>query len=340
MNRVVLSTTLALAAATPFALFGADIPENPNRLSLGARFGMNFKADFRNSASVNPGPAASGADHIYSDGYVLLDSSGNAGGLTWNWGYQNASQVVGNTMQFNAIQSSSPSGLTGDNRVTGDPQSGVELIYQRVLGRFGAESKGRWGLEAAFGYTELDLSDSRSATGPVTVTTDSFPLNGVLPPSAGYNGSFQGPGALLGDTPTRTIASGTGTLTTHQKLSGQLYGIRLGPFAEWNLTSKLSLAASVGLTLAPASVEYDFSETSTVAGGGTSVASGHSSKTKLLYGAYASAMLRYDFSKHWGIFAGAQFQSLNSLEQSIGNHTARLDQDVTVYGVVGISCGF
>ena len=340
MNRIVLSTTLVLAAATPFALPGADFSENPNRLSLGARFGFNFKADFQNNAPVNSGPAAAGADHTYNDGYVLLDSSGNAGGLTWNWGYQNAAQVAGDTMQFNAIESSSPSGLTGNNKVTDDPQYGVELTYQRVLGRLGSEGKGRWGLEAAFGYTDLDLSDSRSATGPVTVTTDTYPLNGVLPPGAGYNGSFPGPGALLGDTPTRIIASGTATLTSHQKLSGQLYGIRLGPFAEWNLTSQLSLAASVGLTLAPASVDYDFSETITLAGGGTAVASGHSSKTELLYGAYASAMLRYDFGKHWGVFTGAQLQSLTALEQSVGSHTARLDQNVTVYGVVGVSCGF
>ena len=339
MNRIVLSAALTLAAATPFAMRGADSPEeNPNRLSLGARFGMNFKAAFSKSA-VNPGPATGGADHTYNDGYVHVDSSGNAGGLTWNWGYQNASQVVGDTMQFNAIQSSSPSGSAG-NKVTDDPQYGVELTYQRVMGHLPFLPSGRWGLEVAFGCTDLDLRDNRSATGPVTVTTDAFPLNGVLPPGAGYNGTFQGPGALLGDTPTRTTAAGMATLTSNQKLSGDLYSIRLGPFAEWNFTHRLSLAVSVGLTLAPASVDYDFSETTTLAGGGTSRVSGHSSKTELLYGPYVSAMLRYDFNERWGVYVGAQFQSLTDLDQSIGGRTARLDQGVTVYGTVGASWRF
>src|SRR5436190_17264130 len=110
MNRILISTTLTLAAVTPLALPGADFPENPNRISLGARFGMNFKGDFHNNAGVNPGPAAAGADHRYNDGYVLVDSSGNAGGMTWYWGYQNASQVVGDSMQFHAVDSSISSG--------------------------------------------------------------------------------------------------------------------------------------------------------------------------------------------------------------------------------------
>ena len=85
MKRILLSTTLTLAVATPIALIGADMPQNPNRLSLGPRFGMNFKAAFNNSAAyvggVNPGPASGGADHTYNDGYVLVDSSGNAYGI-------------------------------------------------------------------------------------------------------------------------------------------------------------------------------------------------------------------------------------------------------------------
>jgi hypothetical protein len=332
MNRIILSTTLALVA-TPFSMHGEDSLDNPNRFFLGPRFGMNFKADFHNNASyfnaVNPGPATPGADHTYNDGYVLVDSSGNAGGLTWNWGYKNSSQVAGDTMQFHAIQSSSSSSATDD------PQYGAELIYQRVIGRLPFLSSGRWGLEAGFGFTELDLRDNRSGT--MSVTTDTYQLNGVLPPSAGYNGTFVGPGALLGDTPTRTTEFAA--LTSHQKLSGQMFSLRLGPFAEWTFTPKLSLAASVGLTLAPTMVDYDFSETVALASG-TFAESGHSSKTKLLYGPYVGGMLRYNFNKNWGVYVGAQFQNLTDLEQSVGGHTARLDPGATVYGTVGASWSF
>ena len=333
MNRFILSTTLTLAA-TPFAMHGADSSDSLNRWSLGPRIGLNFKADFRNSASffnpVNPGPAAGGADHTYDDGYVLVDSSGNAGGLTWNWGYQNASQVAGDSMQFHAIQPG------GSSSTTGDPQYGVELVYQRVLGNLPAALPGSWGLEIGFSYTDLDLRSNTRGT--ASVTTDTFPLNGVLPPGAGYNGTFAGPGALLGDTPVRTL--GSATLTSRQKLSGQMFGIRLGPFAEWHFTPKLSLAASVGLTLAPTMVDYDFSETTSLAGGGTYAASGHSSKTSLLYGPYVGAMLRYDFHKSWGVFVGAQFQSLTALKQSAGSRTARLDPGATVNVTAGFTWRF
>jgi len=161
----------------------------------------------------------------------------------------------------------------------------------------------------------------------------------VLPPGAPYNGTFNGPGALLGDTPTRTTTSAT--LTSQQKLSGQLFSLRLGPFAEWKFTDQLSLAASVGLTLAPAMVDYDFSETATIArGGGTLASSGHSSETKLLYGPYVGAMLRYDFDKSWGVYVGARFQNLTDLNQSAGGHAARLDPGATVYATAGVSWKF
>ena len=219
----------------------------------------------------------------------------------------------------------------GSSSATGNPQYGGEFIYQRVIGSLPSMS-GDWGFEAGFGFTELDLRENLGGT----ATVDSFPLNGVVPPGAGYNGTFSGPGALLGDTPVRQSA----TLSGYQKLSGQMFSLRLGPFAEWNFTQKLSLAASVGLTLAPTTVDYDFSETAVLAGGGTITENGHSSKTKLLYGPYVGAMLRYDFNKCWGVYVGARFQNLTDLDQSIGGRTARLDQGATIFGTAGVSWKF
>jgi len=321
MNRIILSTTLGLTAI-PFAMHGEDSTDNPNRFFFGPTFGMNFKADFRNNA-VNPGPATPGADHTYNDGYVLVDSGTGTDNLTQNWNYKYASQYnsVNDTMRF--LQSNPSS-------VTDNPQYGAELVYQRVIGPLPFLSSGRWGLEAGFGFTDLDLRDNLSGT----ATVDSFQLYGS-PPQPGNGGISGAPQALLNDTPTRAAA----TLTGYQKLSGQMFSLRLGPFAEWNFTRKLSLAASVGLTLAPTTVDYDFSETATLAGG-TYAASGHSSKTKLLYGPYVGGMLRYAFNKSWGVYVGARFQNLTDLEQSVGGHTARLDPGATLYGTVGASWSF
>jgi len=334
MNRIILSTTLAFAAATPFAALGQDSSESPNRFSFGPSFGLNFKASFNNSSpfgGVNPGPATGGANHTYNDGYVLLDISGNAGGLTTFWGFQNASQLNpagGGTMQFHSIQSG---GTTSADGV----QYGGELNYQRVIGSLPALS-GDWGLEGSFGFTAIDLCNNLGGTVPVI--TDTYALNGVPPPGAGYNGTFTGPGPLLGDAPTRTMSSAA--LAGYQKLSGQMFSFRFGPFADWNITSELSLSASVGLTLAPTMLDYDFAEIAAVAGGSTYAAVGHSSHSKLLYGPFAGAMLRYDFSKSWGVYVGAQFQSLTDLEQSVGSRTARFDPGITVNLSAGMTWKF
>lgn len=335
MKRILLPATLALAAITPLTVSGADAPENPNRLSLGPRFGLNFKSSFNNSAAfrsstVNPGLAIGGVDHTYDDGFVRVDGSGNFGGTTTFWGYQNASQVVGAGLEFHAIQGSSLPARS-DN-----PQFGTELIYQRVMGALPNPLAGRWGLEAGFGYTRLDLRNKRS--GSVPVTTDTYALGAVLPPVPPYNGTSAGPGALLGATPVRTtsFASQSGQHT----LSGDMFSLRVGPFAEWNLTPELSLTASVGLTLAPTSVDYDFAETDTLASGASFGATGHSSKSRLLYGPYVGAMLRYDFNTRWGVYAGAQFQSLTDLQQAIGSRTGRLDPGATLFGTVGVTWKF
>jgi hypothetical protein len=263
-----------------------------------------------------------------------VDASGNFGGLTTNWGYINPTQVVGaglaNGMEFRSIQPS------GSSSVEDDPQYGFEIIYQRVLSALSETSPGIWGFQVGFSYTDLDLDGNDRGTTPVTI--DTYPLNGVLPPPAPYNGTFVGPGTLLGDTPVRTL--GSAALIRDQKLSGHLFNFRLGPFAEWEVTPKLSVSASAGLTLAPTKVEYDYSETVTLSSGPSFASSGHASTTKLLYGGYVDARLRYDFNESWGAYVGAQFQSLNSLQQSAGGRSAKFDPGATIALSAGITWQF
>ena len=338
MNRLILPTTLALAAA-PFIMRGAEAPDPLNRFTLGGTIGFNFKASFRKTPSapsaINPGPAAGGSNHAYDDGYVRLDSSGDSGGLTWNWGYQNSAQVVGDSMHFHASDPN-PAFAGYNRKVSDDPQYGLELMYQRVIGP--VSSAGRWGFEAAFGYTDMDIANTSSGPGQNRLTTDIYPLNGILPPGAGHAGNFVGPSALLGDTPTRNIT--TDALTSRENLSGQLLNFRLGPFVEWSFTPKLSLGVSVGPALTPASVDYGFTETTLLAGGGTGVARGYFSHDELLYGFYAGATLQCDFSHHWGAYIGGRFQHLNSMEETVAGRTARLDLGATIQATIGIRYRF
>jgi hypothetical protein len=335
MKPLLFSATCAIAAATPALAQPSEpleVPEipNPNRFSLGARVSLNLTGDFTTSRT-SPGAASGGGNHIYDDGYVRVDSSDNAGGLTWNWGYERAPQVVGDTLEFHSIQSA-------EKESADEAQYGMELIYERLLGRF--FSRGVWGLEVGFSYTDLDLRADRGSGSGASLITDSFPLNGVLPPNAPYHGTFNGPGPLLGDTPTRTIATDTASLASDHRLSGHLFGFRFGPVVEWNFTRAISIALSGGIALAPAIIDYDFSESIALQGGQTFATRGHSSKTDLLYGHYINALLRYNFNDHWSLYGGGQFQTLNDLEQTIGTRTARLDAGSTLHGVLGVSWRF
>lgn len=334
MKRIVLSTTCVLGAATPLVAQEGEMLENPNRLSIGPRIGFNFTAHFRNDSQSNPGAALRGVNHDYDDGYVHLDSGGNSA-RTWNWGYQNSSQVSGGAIEFHSDQLATvPLGI---EQTSEDLQYGAELNYQRALGTFFLS--GRWGFEGALGYTDLDLNDRRSASGIMTHVIDRYPVIGV-PPTPPYNGPFQGPGPLLGATPLRITTTETAFTTSHQQLSGHAFGIRVGPFFEWNLTKQLGVALSAGLAFAETRVRYDFSETTTLQSGGTTITRGSSAKSDLLYGNYVSGTIRYDFTRQWGVYGGAQFQQLNDLEQSVAGRTARLQQGATFYGIAGVSYRF
>lgn len=45
----------------------------------------------------------------------------------------------------------------------------------------------------------------------VTIS-DTYDLNGVIPPSAPFERSYSGPNALLGDIPTRTVTTSAGPI--------------------------------------------------------------------------------------------------------------------------------
>src|SRR5262249_22041062 len=140
-------------------------------------------------ARTNPGGAAGGQAHQYDDGYVLVDSSGNLGGQTWNWGYSQNSQVKPGSSSID-MHSSSAQGGADSGDINNNPQYGFEIVYSRELGRMGW---GRWGVEAALGYTAINLRDNRTLSATVHRVTDAYGYTaGTTPPSASFQGTFDG----------------------------------------------------------------------------------------------------------------------------------------------------
>ncbi len=315
---------------------GALPPQN--RFSFNYRAAFNLRASFHHLGGVrpvsNPNGVATEQDHTYDDGYVLRDS-GIGDGYTWNWGYANSSQVPGNdTIQFHSHRANGDGRI---NDVSDDPQHGAELVYERLIGRAG---DGVWGVENGFNWINIGQQSTSSARITAQRTTDTYPLNDVVPPQPPYNGSFTGPGPLISDTPTRTVAPVDATIKGRHELEADLFGFRLGPYYEVPLNKHVQLHLSGGLALGLIDSRFSYREIGLAAGQAIGSARGSGHKTDFLFGGYAGADLSYSLGKGWSLFGGAQYQYLTAFTQKVNGRQARLDFSRAVYLRSGVSFEF
>ena len=143
----------------------SDLEDNPipvNRFTINGRLGFNYKASFHNRSPLpypfptNPGPAAGGAvDRDYLNGYVKVDSSGNRDNLTWNFGYNSPGQIhrASDQIEFDSLSGN----LNVDSHDSAKSLPiGVELGYQRNLGKIG---KLAWGLYGSVSWSDIEVKD-------------------------------------------------------------------------------------------------------------------------------------------------------------------------------------
>src|SRR5688572_3727558 len=109
----------ALLAGTAVAATATTVEAQDwtKHFRIGLQLAINIDAEFSMGGNfaipgANPGPpGVGGADHFYDDGYVLVDDTGNEGGLTSYWGYQRADQYDSEAedLLFHSTQSFSTS---------------------------------------------------------------------------------------------------------------------------------------------------------------------------------------------------------------------------------------
>ncbi len=150
-----------------------------------------------------------------------------------------------NTLQFHASAADGASSSTSD-----DPSLGFEFSYVRDMAH---EAWGDWGIKFAFGYSRITLQDNQPHTTDATQITDTYqvPVGVFQLPAAPYNGSFTGPGAVIGTTPTRstTLIPGGAVVTGNRSIDANLFDFHLGPNADVRL-SKIGLWLQLGGGLA------------------------------------------------------------------------------------------
>jgi hypothetical protein len=345
------SVSLLLALSVSFCCWqtaaGEADTNNLNRLTLSgraafglsARFGTAPASSFSSTARLTP----NGDPYNYDNGYVLTDSSGNFGGQTTYWGYDNSSQISDNTilMSRSAVVSGSGSESTVADS---NPNYGAELLFSRHLGTY---KEVRFGIEAGLSYLNISLKDNSPYQEQVSSVTDAYPFTpGTTPPTTppAYQGPYRGPGFLIGSTPSSSTSTsmGSANVSGQRKYDADLFGLRVGPCVEFSLFNLPQLTMSLGGGFAAGWVNgsASWSETAALPGGGSLTSSGSGSDSSFLVGGYLGGQVSYQFTPNWSAVAGVQYQKLGSIEQTMGGRKVSVDFSQTVLITLGVGYSF
>jgi hypothetical protein len=197
----------------------------------------------------------------------------------------------------------------------------------------------------------LSIRDS-SSLGAVQRITDTYALGVVIPPPAPYQGTFNGPGPLIPDVPTRAVE--TAQLSGWNELTGSLFALRLGPFIEipmavrtatsgWSDSREpttFSAQIGVGLSLIYADTDYAYHETATFGDGTTLSDSSSDSSSDVLVGGYIQGQLGYLIDENWSVFGGLRLETATDLTVTAGNRESDLELGGTFSAFVGVGYAF
>jgi hypothetical protein len=336
-----IATPLGLALSFGLAHAGPDSwGIQKNRFSFSPRAGFSMEANFSKlggfPARTDPGPEAAGFDHVYDDGYNRVDSSGNVGGATWNWGYDRASQVVnGDTLVFS---STSAAGIGELNGVSEDPQWSAEITYARELGWNKAYW---WGFVAALSWTDLRFGESATLTTDAIRTRDSYDILGPLP-AAPYQGAFSPPGPQISDTPSRVTSVLPGGAVTRgdYELEGTGYGLRLGLLFETPFTDWFDFQFGGGVAGMWIQSDLTVNETTTIIEAGSVSQRRSGSDDDLSVGGYGELGVSLRLAKHLNLHAGMQYYYLTDYTHRLGDEEATLDLKSSLFAVLGFTYSF
>lgn len=328
--------------------------DSTNRVTLSLRLGFNITGKFRGVGSTfAPGAPLAGTrltphgdKYNYDDGYVLADKSGSKDGLTWYWGYDNASQVNASGANSIDFHRTDAVGLPGGRSYDDQPYLGAELAYDYQLGK-NDDRHLFYGIEAAVNYTSISFGGNGTFNLALSSVTDTYGYTpGTTPPSASlpYQGSFQGPGFVLNTAhTTQTTPLGTASFLVQQNFDGNLFGFRLGPYIDYMPSPKWNVHLSGGLALGVMQASASWKETVTLAGGGLgsgSTISGHGDDVSPLAGFYIGVDGEYKFNDRWSAQLGVQFQDIGTYSHDFGGRVAEVDLSKSIFVNVGISYSF
>ncbi len=344
----VLGARAVLAQSTGTSPGGTVLVNNPpgddwsRHFRIGGFAALNLKASFSATgpfsvAGNSAGPVGvSGANHVYDDGYVRVDQTGDAQGFTSFWGYTSAAQIdaADHLLLMHAASAYSLNGGGGENA---GPLPGFDMAYG---GNFWNVGWAQVGWEAGAGLLPVKISQQQTMPAAVTQSTFSFNTGTIVVPTAPYNGGSSGQGANIQDIAT---AAGTtivpGTVSSSQTLDVMLYNLRLGPTINFNLGTSFGLELGAGPAVGIVSGDLKFNDAITTANG-TSFSSGKTSSTDFVFGGYANATVLYHAVPGGDIYLGAQFMPLGNARLNGNGREGELKLGGRVYITAGFNWPF
>lgn len=334
----------SLSLSVGFCTLANDDEGWTREFRIGAMTTLNVSAQFSTHGTFGvssgaPGaPGVSGVNHIYDDGFVRVDSTGDAGGVTSLWGYSNASQYNSKSQTL-TFHSTSGYTINDDTKVYESPSAGLDMAYGGKIVQWGTAKIG-W--ELGFQWQPVSLTDDHSMAAIAQREVQQFSTAGIIVPQAPYSGSATGLGPAISDVATAlsTENTVTGTLSGRRKLDGSLYLLRFGPTVNWALLSRLSVSLSAGGAAGLLDERYSFNETLNFADGSKSNSSGGKGSMNAAFGGYAGATLHFFVQEDADIYIGAQMMSLGHQRYRVGGHEANLNLTEGVQVMAGLHWPF
>lgn len=325
--------------SSAFIRIPSDTDDWTRHFRIGAMVGMNISASFNEKGLFNVSGNNS-ANGIYDDGYVREDQTGNAGGYTSYWGYNNASQynAANQTLLMHSTTSYSP---TGNSKDDGSPFPGFEMAYGGNLWYW---KHARVGWELGFGLLPISITDSHPMSATVNQLTYTFDTGGITMPSAPYQGGFSGQGSIIPGSPA-SVSSQTllaGTVTGTRTLDVMLYTLRLGPSFYWDLGDHVGMSLGAGPAIGIVSGDYKYNEIVT-AGGVSTRNTGGFGTTDMTFGGYVNGTLMYhiqDNGRNADIYVSAQYMPMGNAAFNGGGREGQLNLGGQLYFSIGISWPF
>lgn len=353
MTRHKTLSALSCLSALAMAATARAQEDWTRHFRIGMSFGMNMKTDFRTSGSfpvsgVSVGQAVPGQNHVYDDGFVKLDDTGNSvpnpeglpdpqgNRVTTNWGYENASQYdsAAQTLTFHGTSSYSTANFSSRNDA---PQLGFDMAYGGTFRRWERLAIGG---EFGFNWTPFDSKDRRALSATLNQVEDVYSTGATTIPGAPYSGGFNSAGRpVIDDNPTRSVMTTPGTITGSRGLEADMFQFRIGPLIRWEMAPRWTLNGSVGGALALVDANYVFDE---IISSGTTTApnKGKFGDLETVYGGYAGAVVMYDSGHFWEAYLGAHFLTMSDAEVTSPGRSARIDFSAAIFLTAGINWSF